>query len=139
MTHQCTRSHPHENMDEMCELRTEIARLTNELAQVKQYNTDLDAICQDLQEMTYTQAMRIAELEAKLAEEQSTKCVTSVSEVEPVALMVVNGEISYKSTYDDQSFGMWCPVNYDSSHSFPDGTKFYTHPYTGQPKDKNDD
>ncbi len=28
--------------------------------------TDLDAICQDLQEMTYTQAMRIAELEAKL-------------------------------------------------------------------------
>jgi hypothetical protein len=50
---------------------------------------------------------------------------------EPVALMVVNGEISYKSTDDDQSFGMWCPVNYDSSHSFPDGTKFYTHP---QPK-----
>jgi hypothetical protein len=50
---------------------------------------------------------------------------------EPVALMVVNGEISYKSTDDDQSFGMWCPVNYDSSHSFPDGTKFYIHP---QPK-----
>ena len=70
---------------------------------------------------------------SKLPEEekQSTKCVTSVSEVEPVALMVVNGEISYKSTDDDQSFGMWCPVNYDSSHSFPDGTKFYTHP---QPK-----
>jgi hypothetical protein len=31
---------------------------------------DLDAICQDLQEKTYTQAMRIAELEAKLAEKQ---------------------------------------------------------------------
>ena len=31
-------------------------------------NPDLDAICQDLQEMTYTQAMRIAELEAKLSE-----------------------------------------------------------------------
>jgi hypothetical protein len=30
--------------------------------------TDLDAICQDLQEKTYTQAMRIAELEAKLKE-----------------------------------------------------------------------
>ena len=30
--------------------------------------TDLDAICQDLQEKTYTQAMRIAELEAKLTE-----------------------------------------------------------------------
>lgn len=33
---QCTRSHPHENMDEICELRTEIARLTNQLAQPKQ-------------------------------------------------------------------------------------------------------
>ncbi len=69
MTHQCTRSHPHENMDEICELRTEIARLTNELAQAKQYNTELDEICQDLQEMTYTQAMRIAELEAQLKEQ----------------------------------------------------------------------
>jgi hypothetical protein len=29
----CTRSHPHENMDAACELRTEIARLTNKLAQ----------------------------------------------------------------------------------------------------------
>lgn len=29
---------------------------------------DLDAICQSLEEKTYTQAMRIAELEAKLAE-----------------------------------------------------------------------
>jgi ribosomal protein L11 methylase PrmA len=36
--------------------------------QPKQDNTDLDAICQDLQEKTYTQAMRIAELEAKLAD-----------------------------------------------------------------------
>jgi len=31
----CTRSHPHENMDAMCELRTEIARLTNENARLK--------------------------------------------------------------------------------------------------------
>ena len=33
--HQCSRSHPHENMDAMCELRTEIARLTNENARLK--------------------------------------------------------------------------------------------------------
>ena len=33
--------------------------------------TDLDAICQDLQEKTYTQAMRIAELEAKLKEKNT--------------------------------------------------------------------
>jgi hypothetical protein len=31
----CTRSHPHENMDAVCELRTEIARLTNENARLK--------------------------------------------------------------------------------------------------------
>jgi hypothetical protein len=31
----CTRSHPHENMDAMCKLRTEIARLTNENARLK--------------------------------------------------------------------------------------------------------
>lgn len=31
----CARSHPHENMDAMCELRTEIARLTNENARLK--------------------------------------------------------------------------------------------------------
>jgi hypothetical protein len=32
---ECTRSHPHENMDALCELRTEIARLTNENARLK--------------------------------------------------------------------------------------------------------
>jgi hypothetical protein len=62
---------------------------------------------------------------------QVANAIEDAEKQEPVALMVVNGEISYKSTDDDQSFGMWCPVNYDSSHSFPDGTKFYIHP---QPK-----
>jgi hypothetical protein len=41
--------------------------------------TSLDAICQDLQEKTYTQAMRIAELEAKLTE------VEKQEQGEPVA------------------------------------------------------
>ncbi len=35
LSKQCTRSHPHENMDELCELRTEIARLTNQLTEQK--------------------------------------------------------------------------------------------------------
>jgi hypothetical protein len=34
--HDCTRSHPHEEMSKECELRTEIARLTNQLANTKQ-------------------------------------------------------------------------------------------------------
>lgn len=35
LEHGCHRSHPHEDMDAMCELRTEIARLTNENARIK--------------------------------------------------------------------------------------------------------
>jgi predicted HicB family RNase H-like nuclease len=31
--HDCARSHPHEEMNKECELRAEIARLTNKLAQ----------------------------------------------------------------------------------------------------------
>jgi len=38
--HECSRSHPHENMDAMCELRTEIARLTNENARLKAQQHD---------------------------------------------------------------------------------------------------
>ncbi len=38
--HECSRSHPHENMDAMCELRTEIARLTNENARLKALHQD---------------------------------------------------------------------------------------------------
>lgn len=47
---------------------------------------------------------------------------------EPVALKVNKGEICYLSNEDDQSYGMWCPVNYDTQHGFLEGTKFYTHP-----------
>lgn len=38
--HECSRSHPHENMNAMCELRTEIARLTNENARLKAMHQD---------------------------------------------------------------------------------------------------
>ena len=32
---ECARSHPHENMDAICELKTEIARLTNTLENMR--------------------------------------------------------------------------------------------------------
>lgn len=35
MTLGCTRSHPHENMDKGCEIRTEIARLQSKLVKVE--------------------------------------------------------------------------------------------------------
>lgn len=47
-------------------------------------------------------------------------------EQEPITLKVYQGEICYMSQDDDQSFGMWCPVNYDTDHGFPNETKFYT-------------
>ena len=51
----------------------DIIEMAKALAQTGQ--SDLDAICQDLQEKTYNQAMRIAELEAKLVQpEQEPAC-----------------------------------------------------------------
>ena len=44
------------------------------------------------------------------------------------ALKVVNGEICYRSTDDDQSYGMWCPVSYDTKHGYREGTKFIAIP-----------
>lgn len=49
-----------------------------------------------------------------------------------VALKVYKGEICYKSQADDQSFGMWCPVAWDTEHGYPDGTAFYTTPPASQ-------
>jgi hypothetical protein len=46
------------------------------------------------------------------------------TEQEPV-LKVHKGEFCCKSTDDDQSFAMWCPVTPDL-YGFPDGTVFYT-------------
>lgn len=51
-------------------------------------------------------------------------------EQEPVALKVYQGEICYLSKDDDQSYGMWCPVAYDSNHGFKEGTIFYIKPAT---------
>ena len=44
MTQDCTRSHPHENMSKECELRTEIARLQNKLAQRRWVGLDAEEI-----------------------------------------------------------------------------------------------
>ncbi len=78
-------------------------------AQTTQQNQpDLDAICQDLQEKTYTQAMRIAELEEALAkQEQSAEHVG-----EPVAqhrdlhshMMVVAHRAADSATKNGQQF-----------------------------------
>ena len=70
--------------------------------------------------------MKRSGLESLNHEIDALKAALAQPEPEQVCLMVIKGEISYKSTAEDQSFGMWCPVNYDCNHSLPDGTKFYT-------------
>jgi hypothetical protein len=59
------------------------------------------------------------------------QAIEQAEKQKPVALKVVKGEICYKSNFDDQSYGMWCPVCSDSEHGFSEGTTFYTTP---QPK-----
>lgn len=56
----------------------------------------------------------------------------AVSDVQPVEkpkltpeLKVIYGEICYKSEFDDYSFGMWCPLNYNTEHSYKNGDEFY--------------
>ena len=45
---------------------------------------------------------------------------------EPIALKVYQGEICYLSQDDDQSFGMWCPVDSNTDLGLPNETIFYT-------------
>jgi hypothetical protein len=66
-------------------------------------------------------------LECALDEESSylDQCERALAiayKLKTAALKVVHDEICYKSTADDQSYGMWCPVGLD--HGFPEGTMF---------------
>ena len=51
---------------------------------------------------------------------------------EPVALKAIKGELCYLSQEEDQSFGMWCPINISDDLPFADGTDFYTTPPAAQ-------
>jgi hypothetical protein len=50
------------------------------------------------------------------------EALAAARKLKTVALKVVYDEICYKSTADDQSYGMWCPVGPD--HGFPEGAVF---------------
>ena len=74
LTHECSRSHPHENMDAMCELRTEIARLTNENARLKAQRTwvgltDEEVITMSRYDLEY--AALIGEVQRRLKEKNT--------------------------------------------------------------------
>jgi hypothetical protein len=61
------------------------------------------------------------------AEKQSTKCVTSVSEVEPLAWMTAH-------RFDQLLNGFNVMTTLTKQKAFTDDVAIYTHPYTRQPK-----
>jgi hypothetical protein len=63
------------------------------------------------------------------AEKQSTKCVTSVSEVEPLAWMTAH-------RFDQLLNGFNVMTTLTKQKAFTDDVAIYTHPYTRQPKQK---
>ena len=74
LTHECSRSHPHENMDAMCELRTEIARLTNENARLKAQRTWVGLTDEEISELiraTHNTGSFVRAIEAKLKEKNT--------------------------------------------------------------------
>lgn len=60
--------------------------------------------------------------------DQSEQHIGMVEQAAQPVYEVHKGEICYRSTDDDQSYGMWCPV-----HDIPDGTKLYTEPPKAAP------
>jgi len=61
-------------------------------------------------------------------EAENARLKKALAEPEQVAFKVYHGELCYKSTDDDQSYGMWCPVDENYRPPFPDGTKFHPAP-----------
>jgi len=59
---------------------------------------------------------------------EATKQALAAPVQEPVALKAIKGELCYLSQEEDQSFGMWCPINLSDDLPFADGTDFYTAP-----------
>ena len=74
---------------------------------------DLDLIIETLEHI---------ELTGEWSTFKLSEAIAAARKMKKVSLKVVYDEICYKSTADDQSYGMWCPV--DPDHGFPDGTVF---------------
>lgn len=59
--------------------------------------------------------------------EFARRLVAKLSDGQEPVLKVIHGEVCYKSTHDDQSFGMWVPVTPEYS-PFQNDAKFYLSP-----------
>jgi hypothetical protein len=83
-----------------------------------------------------TTANRISwtEYDCELMEQAITAIKEALAQPvqEPVMLKAIKGELCYLSQEEDQSFGMWCPINISDDLPFADGTDFYTAPHQRQ-------
>jgi hypothetical protein len=120
----CTRSHPHENMDVMCELRTEIARLTNENARLKSQPEPEPVTDKYLMEVECTKcgAKQDGVLTVTVPPQPEPPCKTGsqciggkcpqcvVSEPEPVAWIYEDDEGRITFSQMPQNPPLWEPV-----------------------------
>ena len=105
--HGCTRSHPHEEISKECELRTEIARLTNCLSRV-------NAQAEHFEREWYLRGDEIERLKAQ-------------PEQEPVATVESVATVVSESGNQEVTMSWWHePV-------LPVGTKLYTTPPQRKP------
>jgi hypothetical protein len=106
--------------------KTEVDMTLGMLDRAIAESVNLDAICQDLQEMTYTQAMRIAELEAQPKRAVSETHKPLIDEIKKLKELVVFWQ------YDKD-----CPakvvaelLKMISAHDTTHYVAVYTHPPT---------
>lgn len=111
MPAQCSRSHPHELMDDVCAEKTKTAKAINGLAHATaeigrlqaQYN-HVNDIASAAADLNNRQALRIAELERKLAKQQAVVAVDK-----PCSICKGAGKLD-DSSIGDIFFNEWeCP------------------------------
>lgn len=62
-------------------------------------------------------------------DEQTREVIDALREIKSEPMFTIyKGEICYKSKDDDQSYGMWCPVQYQSNYGLTEGTMLYAAP-----------
>lgn len=116
----CTRSHPHEDMSEVCKLKTQVAKLTNQLAilQAKPqqepvwYTNTLDAECDTPKVISYAEkhggAIEAVDCKIPLYASPPTREPLSKEEIDTVAYKAIrNGQLSWVGFKKDE-WGVYC-------------------------------
>lgn len=106
----CTRSHPHENMLEVCRLRTEIARLANEAVHRQAALVKKDEEIQQIREHEYQRGYRDgeahsqADLDRVMGEAVKWASIVYYNGAQAVLPYQVNDAFCFLDTPDVQSW-----------------------------------